>query len=204
MEKEGRPDLFDIKYLRDELLYYARDENQFLRRRRTLVFALFADLVRTRFKDAELPWQRCVLWLGLLVAAVRRLTEWLTEDALLFEFCIVDQEKRENLAQEQELLEMVLREQVANGTVRLVRLPGAGELAELCRRRARRSLCHCLVLSAEETAPFQAEDTVVSRLHIAGPRPAIEAGDDSWQPMVTDEPLEAWVSALERLLQMWV
>ena len=28
-----RPDLFDIKFLRDELLYYARDENRFLRRR---------------------------------------------------------------------------------------------------------------------------------------------------------------------------
>src|SRR6185295_13454635 len=67
METDERPDLFDIKYLRDELLYYSRDENQFLRRRRTFVLALYPDLVRTRFKDAELPWQRCVLWLGLLV-----------------------------------------------------------------------------------------------------------------------------------------
>ena len=28
METDERPDLFDIKFLRDELLYYARDENQ--------------------------------------------------------------------------------------------------------------------------------------------------------------------------------
>src|SRR5262249_58534221 len=111
MEDHDRPDLFDIKYLRDELLYYSRDENQFLRRRRTLMFALFPDLVRTRFKDAELPWQRCVLWLGLLVAAVRKLTEWLSEDALLFEFCILDLGTPDILAQEQELLEMTLREQ---------------------------------------------------------------------------------------------
>src|SRR5208283_2394504 len=41
MEKDERPDLFDIKYIRDELLYYSRDENQFLRRRRTFEFALF-------------------------------------------------------------------------------------------------------------------------------------------------------------------
>src|SRR5262249_31434448 len=40
MEPE-RPDLFDIKYLRDELYYYSRDENQFLRRRRTFVFVFF-------------------------------------------------------------------------------------------------------------------------------------------------------------------
>src|SRR5690606_18790481 len=33
MEPEGdRPDMFDIKFLRDELLYYSRDENQFFRR----------------------------------------------------------------------------------------------------------------------------------------------------------------------------
>ena len=41
-----------MKFLRDELLYYSRDENQFLRRRRTFVFALFPDLVDARFKDA--------------------------------------------------------------------------------------------------------------------------------------------------------
>jgi hypothetical protein len=204
MEDRDRPDLFDIKYLRDELLYYSRDENQFLRRRRTLVFALFPDLVRTRFKDAELPWQRCVLWLGLLVAAVRKLTDWLSEDALLFEFCILDQGKPDVLAQEQELLEMVLREQIANGTVRLVRLPGAGELEELCRRRARRSLCHCLTVSAEENVTVRPDDTIVSRLQIDGPRPAIQCAADTPEPSAAEEPIESWATALERLLHVWV
>src|SRR5262249_9571710 len=58
MEKDDRPDLFDVKFLRDELLYYARDENQFLRRRRTYIFALFPDLRSTRIKDPSLPYQR--------------------------------------------------------------------------------------------------------------------------------------------------
>ena len=35
--------MFDIKFIRDELLYYSRDENQFLRRRRAFVFGLSAD-----------------------------------------------------------------------------------------------------------------------------------------------------------------
>jgi len=61
MEKDERPDLFDVKFVRDELLYYARDENQFLRRRRTFVFVMHPDLVGTRFKDSELPYQRGVL-----------------------------------------------------------------------------------------------------------------------------------------------
>ncbi len=41
MERDERPDLFDIKFLRDELLYYARDENQFLRQRQTFLFVFY-------------------------------------------------------------------------------------------------------------------------------------------------------------------
>src|SRR5262249_45141676 len=86
MEPEDRPDLFDIKYLRDELLYYSRDENQFFRRRRTFVFAIYPELTEARFKDPDSPWQRIVLLLGLLVAAVHKWIEWLSTDSLVFEF----------------------------------------------------------------------------------------------------------------------
>lgn len=204
MDDADRPDLFDIKYLRDELLYYARDENQFLRRRRTLLFALFPDLVRTRFKDAELPWQRVVLWLGLLVAAVRRLTDWLNEDALLFEFCLLDGGKPEVLDHEQELLEMVLREQLTNGSVRVTRLADTAALAEQCRRHARRSLCHCLTVTTAPTERLRVEDTVVSQLRIAGPRPEVQTEGIAAEVPDGDEPLESWGAALERLLQLWV
>ena len=50
-----------MKFVRDELFYYSRDENQFLRRRRAFVFVLFPDLVAARFKDPELPYQRIVM-----------------------------------------------------------------------------------------------------------------------------------------------
>src|SRR5262249_28226518 len=66
-EKELQPDLFDVKFLRDELYYYSRDENQFLRRRRSFLFLLMPDLVQARFKDADLPCQRLVLVLALLL-----------------------------------------------------------------------------------------------------------------------------------------
>src|SRR5205807_9017417 len=84
METDERPDLFDVKFLRDELLYYARDENQFLRRRRSFVFALFPDLLHTRVKDPTLPYQRGVLLLALIVVVIRRLSDWLSTDALVF------------------------------------------------------------------------------------------------------------------------
>src|SRR5262249_13277272 len=147
MEKDDRPDLFDVKYLRDELLYYARDENQFRRRRRTFVFVLLADLVQARFKDADLPWQRIVLVLALLLTAVRKLSEWLSTDALLFEVVLVTGSEAEPLAAERRLLEILLREPLANGTALLERLSGVSLVEQRCTERARRSLCHALTVS---------------------------------------------------------
>ena len=125
---------------RDELLYYARDENQFLRRRRTFVFALQPDLVQARFKDAELPWQRIVLLLGLILAAISRLIDWLSEDSLVFEVVFLGADNY--LAAERALLDMILRDQIANGTVVLANL-AAGQLAGHCESRARRACATC-------------------------------------------------------------
>ena len=147
MEPAGasRPDLFDIKFVRDELLYYSRDENQFLRRRRSFVVALLPDLVRARFKDVELPTQRIVMVLALLVSLVRRLTEWLTADALAFEFLFVADGDAQPLAKEEALLAMLFREPIANGTVRLTRVPtvAAAEKA-ISERRGGVSVTHSL------------------------------------------------------------
>ncbi|HXG11291.1 MAG TPA: hypothetical protein VNK04_16160 [Gemmataceae bacterium] len=202
MEKDQRPDLFDVKFLRDELLYYARDENQFLRRRRTFVFILFPDLVGTRFKDAGLPYQRGVLLLALLLAAVRKLAEWLSTDALTFEFLFLG-EKEELLAPERELLEMLLREQLANGTVRVARLPTAEAAARHGALRSRRSLCHCLTISMTDR-PLTAEDAVVTRLVLDGPCPSLHAEDEEPIPAPTDDLLEGWHAVLQRLLQRWL
>src|SRR5205823_4133817 len=128
MEKD-RPDLFDVKYLRDELLYYSRDENQFLRRRQTFVVALWPELVAARLKDAELPYQRIILVMGWAVALVRRLIDWLSTDALTFRIAFLGE--ADGLAAERELLEMILREQIVNGTVAVQRLSDAAALKRL-------------------------------------------------------------------------
>jgi hypothetical protein len=244
IEDNDRPDLFDIKYLRDELLYYSRDENQFLRRRRTFVLAFFPDLIeRIRFKDAELPWQRGILLLAVLFVAVRKLTEWLSTDSLVFDvvFLVPDGQPRVFALQpEFELLTKLLREQLANGTVAfdfLFQVPpgspadaNAPELAEilnglrekvsqgtlrfatvtsidglreLCVRRARRSLCHCLTICTGEQS-LQADDTVVTQLQIDGPCPALANSGEV--PLIPegDDALETWGAALHQLLQRWI
>jgi hypothetical protein len=204
MEGE-RPDLFDVKYLRDELLYYSRDENQFLRRRRTFAVVLFPDLAHTRFKDAELPYQRVVLLWALLVVLDRRLSGWLSTDALKFVFFFVTADGGEAppLAAELALLRTLLQEQMDNGTVEIVDQAMPGEVARECTLRARRSLCQCLTVATTDT-PLAAADTVLTRLVIAGPRPGLAV--DGAPPAIpeTEEPLDAWHAVLQQLLQRWV
>src|SRR5262249_53409303 len=111
--EDDRPDPFDVKILRDELLYYSRDENQFYRRRRRFRFQFAADLATSRFKDPDLPFQRIVLTMAAVAAIVERLTEWLAEDSLMFELVWPAQ-----LAAERDLLTTIFREQIATGLVR--------------------------------------------------------------------------------------
>ncbi len=203
METDERPDLFDIKFLRDELLYYARDENQFLRRRRTFVIALYPDLIATRFKDAELPYQRGVLLLALVVLAVRRLTDWLSADALQFKIVFVAGAKSDPLEAERKLLRTLLPEGVANGTVELL-CDTAQHVGPRCEEWARRSLCHCLIVAVALPPTPDAADTIVTRLRIDGPVPAV--GDAHTEPVVceAETPLEGWALTLQAILERWV
>jgi hypothetical protein len=200
MERDERPDLFDVKFLRDELLYYARDENQFLRRRRTFVIALFRDLLHTRVKDPSLPYQRGILLLALLLVVVRRLSDWLSSDALVFEFLFLDGD--ETLSRERELLEMLFREPIETGNVVVKSIP-AESLARECANRARRSLCHCLTVSTADR-PFEGQDTVVTRLVLDGPCPALGAADEEPVHPEGEEPFDVWAGVVLELLQRWV
>jgi hypothetical protein len=201
MEKAERPDLFDIKFLRDELLYYARDENEFLRRRRTFVFALYADLIESRFKDPALPYQRGVLLLALLVVLVRQLSDWLSTDALVFVFQFPVNQDEDPLAPERALIEALLREGIANGSVVVEKLPDLAAMQSACTRFTRRSLCHCLSVSVAGQ-PFQAENAVVSELRLDGPRPTLVV-DPPWCSDEASDPLQAWHEALFAVLALW-
>jgi hypothetical protein len=206
MEEEGeRPDLFDIKFLRDELLYYSRDENQFLRRRRTFVFVLDDDLIATRYKEKDLPFQQGVLLLALLVVVVRKLSEWLSTDALAFKIVFIkpQDDNDPRLHPEHDLLETLLAEQLANGTVELLH-EKRSEIGRRCTNWARRSLCHCATVACGEPFLPEANDTILSRLRIHGPRPAL--GDQNTEPALVegDDSLESWNRTLEYMLQRWI
>ena len=105
-------DLFDMRYVEGELLYYTRDEAIFVRQRRVVVFLLGDELTATRVKDPSLPWQRIVLVLGLLLATVKKLTELLGTESLFFRVAFVRDEGylSSKMKAERELCELALRE----------------------------------------------------------------------------------------------
>lgn len=199
MEPAGsqRPDLFDVKYLRDELLYFSRDENQFFRQRRSFVFVLSADLGMARFKDPELPVQRIILTLAFLCAAVRRLSEWLSSDALHFSILTP---AGDELAQESELLRMIFREAIGNGTVSVAAYRDDRDAAQQIEQLARGRRLSALTLSTQDSAPKAGQSH--SSLIVASPRPALRmfGGATEFDEM---DPAESWRTALEQVLQEW-
>lgn len=116
----ARPDLFDVHYLRDELLYYSRDENQFFRQRRGFAFVLAGDLVDARFKDAGLSYQRIVLAQAWVITAVHKLLDWLDTEAVSITLAMPTAAGRSLLAAERELFDVIFREQAKSGVVRFV------------------------------------------------------------------------------------
>src|SRR5262249_54410619 len=125
-------------------------------------------------------------------------------DALLFEFVFLrETEKDEPLARERELLQMLLREPIEKGTVVIRPELVVGGLAKECAERARRSLCHCLTVSVRDR-PLAAQDTVVTRLVIGGPCPALGAADEEPASPEGEEPFDVWSAALLELLGRWI
>lgn len=203
MESES-PDLFDMKFVRDELFYYSRDENQFLRRRRTFAFALFPSLVAARFKDPELDYQRIVMALATVLTLVRRLADWLSTDALRFELVFVQPGGEKPLAQEAELLQLLLQELIERGAAQIRAVPDVAALAAVLTDQARLSQVHCLTLAATPV-DLDPDGAVVSHLTVDGPRPTLTDGHGVRVESDADLPApDHWAELMIRVLELWV
>jgi hypothetical protein len=202
MEKDS-PDLFDMKYVRDELFYYSRDENQFLRRRRAFVFVLFPDLLGARYKDPELPHQRIVMLQSAILALVHRLTEWLSTDAIRFEVLFVQDGERKPLAEEATLAQLLLREPIERGDAAVEWVADRAAVIGRLNRLSRLAQVHCLA-AATEPFEMELETAVVTELVVGGPRPEIGHGDGLVVELEGEDALDAWQEAVLRVLQLWI
>jgi hypothetical protein len=202
MEPEP-PDLFDIKFVRDELFYYSRDENQFLRRRRAFVFVLFPELLAARFKDPELPHQRIVMLQSAILALVRRLTEWLSTDAIRFEVLFVQDGEKKPLAEEATLAQLLLREPLERGDAVVEWVPDKAAVVARLNKLSRLAQVHCL---AAATEPFELEldNVVVTELIVGGPRPEVGDGDGVVAELEGEDAFDVWQETVLRVLQLWV
>lgn len=203
MERDERPDLFDIKFLRDELLYFSRDDNQFLRPRRTTFLVLHSSLVAARVKDSAVPFQRIILTLGLITAAVQTWMAWLTTEALHFEIVFLDDGPRPSLPQERELLETVFSTERDVDVVRVRRLT-SGELESLCEQITFRSRCHAVQFSSEP-AELPLAGVPLDSVLVSGPIPELSAQDAALTSTtnvteLTSDPLQGWHACLRELV----
>ena len=196
-EERLRPDLFDIKYLRSELLYYSRDENQFLRRRRTFVLALYPDLAECRVKDANVPFQRIILVLACVYVVVRKLVAWLGDESLKFRILFVTQRGNTPLSDEYELASMLLQRYIDSGTTEVHHIEPE-DLVPLVEEHARHSLTHCVLLSRQQR---QTEFTNALRTDVMLPKEFPIVHWDQTTAPVNETGLEAWKSAVDSLLK---
>jgi hypothetical protein len=141
-----RPDLFDVRFLRDELFYYSRDENQFYRPRQTFWFALDRRLLDQTVKQEGLPLAGGLLGVALASALARRLLEWLSSDSLKFRFVFVADEGERPSPLAQNLIGLYFRDQFENGTATVETLT-PDDLRTAIDRESRASRCTCLMLS---------------------------------------------------------
>jgi hypothetical protein len=201
IDDEVRPDLFDIKFARGELLYYSRDENQFLRRRLSFVFALYPELRAARFKDSGMNYQRIILAIAFIQVAVRRLTQWLSDDSLQFQILFVEAPKSDGLDDERELLETLFHEPIESGNVILQEV-SESKLAERADDLGRTSLCHTLHVG---TAPKISQQRIAihSELLVDNIQPTLCLEDETVFQS-EDSDMDGWREALERTLAFWV
>lgn len=197
MEDDEPIDVFSLRYVEGELLHYTRDDSVFRRHRHLIGIALGADLDDARVKDRDLPWQRLVLALGLVVAAIRWLVEQLGDQALAVELGF----PVGVLAEERQIVSLLLEGEIAHGTVVITEQPWH-DTVDRAAAAAGTAIADVVVVSLGDR-PQLPIGLRALHLDLAGaapvvrelaprPGPFAEAGPDSWL---------GWCEAAEDLLR---
>lgn len=209
MEPDGGiGDLFDAKYVRNELFYYTRDENQFYRRKRNYFFLFDTNLTQARFKDADSPAQRLVLALAGIVAVMTRLQQWTQEESTRFELVFFGKPTKHPLNDEIELLKIFTRNEQQRRELDFHFVQQARELQEIVARRKTGSRLEGLLLTSTELpnpmwqqsglepTVFQLDQAVPALL-----RREELLGNGKEEPL--PDGFDGWIEQTRRLLELW-
>ncbi|QGJ70057.1 Hypothetical protein PBC10988_17460 [Planctomycetales bacterium 10988] len=206
MEKEERPDLFDVYYLRNELLYYSRDENLFFRRRIRFYWVFHPSLTETRRKDRELPTQRIILLCALLRAAWLLIQRELGKEALALDFIFLEPNNSIHhthpLSLEYQLIQQLFQSDLERGDVKLQMLSEESLRRNLTATR-KSEVCHPLWLTCEKIAE-QESMRDFSVLYFNQPLPRLLEPLPSSEGEELRTGLEAWSQTFENFLREWI
>jgi hypothetical protein len=203
-------DAFAIRYAAGELLHYTRDDSVFRRHRHVIGFALAADLAAARIKDRDLPWQRLILVLGVVLAAARWLADQLAgelgEQALAVRIAFPPAGL--GLGEERHIVAVLLAAEIARGTVVIVDEPCEATAAVIAAASAS-AIADLVIISRGEPPPLPRG---VRALHIdvTAPTPVVRAiarpGPDGDRacPDLGSDPWRRWGDAAEDLLRWLV
>lgn len=197
----GSPaDLFDVRFVENELLYYSRDESVAVRRRRALVLVFDASLVRARVKDAGEAYQRLVWCFGAVTALVRKLSAWLDTEALRFELVFVSEGGEAVLAEEEGVLGLLLREYRERGQVELLRAEAAVPALVAARER-HGGRAKALLFATKMPSGLEGAAAPEGLIDVAGPRPLVH-WVDAQVPELPPETsaADAWATAARYVL----
>ncbi|MGE0547082.1 MAG: hypothetical protein AB7O24_02980 [Kofleriaceae bacterium] len=167
MEDGADVDVFSLRYIEGELLHYTRDDSVFRRHRHVIAIVLDADLELARVKDRVLPWQRLVLTLGLVVAAIRWLVDQLGDEALTIQLAFPPQ----LLAEESTIVALLLEAEVARGVVAVSRQPPSDVIA-LAESAMDTAIADLVVLSTG-SVPVLAKGLRVLHVNVGAAAPTV-------------------------------
>lgn len=195
-----RPDLFDIRFVEGELLYYARDESVAVRKKRALVFVFDPSLMRARVKDPGEAYQRLVWLEGAVAALVRKLSEWLNTEALTFELKFSFEGDDAALVEEEGVLSLLLREYRERGAVEVLRTDST--LAAITQaRETHRGRARVIYFTTKLRAGLEGDAAPDAIVDVSDARPRVHWLSAAEQPL--DEALksgEAWAAMTRQLL----
>lgn len=121
LDDHERPDLFDVRYVENELLFYARDEGVALRRRRSVALVVDPSVSALRVVEPGRGVQRLVVALGMLSAVLRRVLEWLDPGTVRFALVFPHGADEAPFAEEARVLELLLHAERERGAVEVLR-----------------------------------------------------------------------------------
>ncbi|QVL33345.1 hypothetical protein KIH39_05370 [Telmatocola sphagniphila] len=196
-DRSEKPDTFDLKFLREELFYYSRDENIFLRQRRKFIFVFAEDLKNARLKDDGAPVQRLILALALVDAILQKLTERLAQDALHFHLLFLRSEEPLELQPERELLQILQRDGIQRGAVQLEEV-APNLLNEKILNLRKEINCDILLLSYR--VELANNELIDENLTLGTPRPILSHSE--LEPV--EDYLENWSNTYQFLMSKWL